>query len=224
MIRAYHAILTAYGFWLPNDPRGSWSTAVWAPHLRPYGKATKVTTDRSLAHRRHDHAWRLQAKTRLKYAPVQLTGVQARAVGRGFGQILQRLQLVAYACSILPDHVHLVTGIHPHNGKTLIGFLKRAATRQLIAEGLHPLAGYRRANGELPSPWTAGGWTIYLDADEQLRQRIRYVEENPVRASFRLQRWSFVSPFRGRREACDAPAWRPGLTWRKSVSRVAARS
>ncbi len=195
----YHLCFSAYGFWLPNDPRGSWSTAVWAPDLRRFGKATKVATSRSLAHRRHDDARRLQAKTHLKYPPVQLTGVQARAVGRGFGEILGRLQLVAYACSILPDHVHLVTGIHPRDGKTLIGFLKRAATRQLIAEGLHPLAQRRRANGELPSPWTVGGWVVYLDTEEQLRNRIQYVENNPVQAGFRVQRWSFVSPFRGRR-------------------------
>ena len=27
-VLAYHAIFTAYGFWLPNDPRGSWSSYV----------------------------------------------------------------------------------------------------------------------------------------------------------------------------------------------------
>ena len=25
---AYHVIITNYGFWLPNDPRGSWSDLV----------------------------------------------------------------------------------------------------------------------------------------------------------------------------------------------------
>jgi len=25
MVIAYHAIFSTYGFWLPNDPRGSWS-------------------------------------------------------------------------------------------------------------------------------------------------------------------------------------------------------
>ena len=25
MVHGYHVILAAYGFWLPNDPRGSWS-------------------------------------------------------------------------------------------------------------------------------------------------------------------------------------------------------
>jgi len=28
MVLGTHLILTAYGFWLPNDPRGSWSDFV----------------------------------------------------------------------------------------------------------------------------------------------------------------------------------------------------
>jgi len=30
MVIGFHVILTAYGFWLPNDPRGSWSEFVGA--------------------------------------------------------------------------------------------------------------------------------------------------------------------------------------------------
>ncbi len=105
---------------------------------------------------------------------------------------------IAVEIAILPEHVHLVAGIHPLDGKTLIGFLKRAATRQLIAEELHPLAQYRQTNGQLPSPWTAGGWVVYLDTEEQVRQRIHYVEENPARAGLRFQRWPFVFPWEGR--------------------------
>ncbi len=35
MIVAYHSIFCAYGFWLPNDPRGSWSDFVGAWELFP---------------------------------------------------------------------------------------------------------------------------------------------------------------------------------------------
>jgi hypothetical protein len=47
---AFHGIITAYGFWLPNDPRGSWSTWVGAWELfQAGGPATKVATTRSVA-------------------------------------------------------------------------------------------------------------------------------------------------------------------------------
>ena len=41
-VLAAHIIFTCYGFWLPNDPRGSWSEWVASWELLRYGKATKV--------------------------------------------------------------------------------------------------------------------------------------------------------------------------------------
>ena len=64
-VLAYHVVLTCYGFWLPNDPRGSWSQFVRAFELyRVGGPATKVQTDRSLAHVTHDHAGPAEGKSR----------------------------------------------------------------------------------------------------------------------------------------------------------------
>ncbi|HMP07718.1 MAG TPA: hypothetical protein PJ982_15310 [Lacipirellulaceae bacterium] len=42
-MRGIHAIFTAYGFWLPNDPRGSGSQRVKAQHIYDAGgDATRV--------------------------------------------------------------------------------------------------------------------------------------------------------------------------------------
>jgi hypothetical protein len=54
MIVAYHIIFSAYGFWLPNDPRGSWSDFIRSWELFRFGPATKTTARRSVAHREHD--------------------------------------------------------------------------------------------------------------------------------------------------------------------------
>jgi hypothetical protein len=42
MVIASHVVFACYGFWLPNEERGSWSTEVWAEHLRPFGEPTKT--------------------------------------------------------------------------------------------------------------------------------------------------------------------------------------
>src|SRR6478672_12031943 len=56
MVIATHVIISAHGFWLPNDPRGSWSDFVGAWELFRYGgRATKTTETRSLAGRSHDY-------------------------------------------------------------------------------------------------------------------------------------------------------------------------
>jgi hypothetical protein len=44
MIRGYHVIFGAYGFWLPNDPRGSWSEFVGSWELFRFGAATTTDT------------------------------------------------------------------------------------------------------------------------------------------------------------------------------------
>src|SRR4051794_38145201 len=77
MILGYHLVFGAYGFWLPNDPRGSGSWHVWAEHLRQFGPATRLE-DRSRSVARKDHDWRMRlaAKGRLKYPAVKFTGVQ----------------------------------------------------------------------------------------------------------------------------------------------------
>ncbi|MGB0768692.1 MAG: hypothetical protein ACPGYV_13410 [Phycisphaeraceae bacterium] len=49
MIQAYHLILSFYGFWLPNDERGSWSERVRKVELRRFGPASKVETRQSRA-------------------------------------------------------------------------------------------------------------------------------------------------------------------------------
>lgn len=80
---AYHVILCNYGFWLPNDPRGSWSRFVRAPNIARHGPATTVTTHRSLAGVAHDRAARLAAKRDMVRPAVEFTGQQASLVYRG---------------------------------------------------------------------------------------------------------------------------------------------
>jgi REP element-mobilizing transposase RayT len=197
-MRGMHLIFSTYGFWLPNDPRGSGSTRVRAQHIyEAGGEATKVHTTYSVANRPHDMRLRRAAKEALKYPAVESTGMQARAVGRGIAAICPKVGLVVHACAILPDHVHVVVAAHRLGGDEVIECLKRASTRGMNKEGLHPLQAFPRANGRLPSPWAGGGWKVYLDTPAEMRSRIRYVEQNPVRAGFPPQRWSFVVPYMG---------------------------
>ena len=194
----WHLIFSTYGFWLPNDERGSGSSRVRAQHIYDAGgEATKVHTTRSVAHRPHDVELRRLAKAALKYPAVVLSGVQARAVAQGIAAICPKIELAVHACAIMPDHVHVVAAANRFDGDELIACLKRAGTREMNREGLHPMRDHARANGRLPSPWAGGGWKVMLFSAERMRAAIRYVEENPVRAGYRRQKWSFVVPFEG---------------------------
>ena len=194
MILAYHSIFSAYGFWLPNDPRGSWSDFVRSWELFRFGKATKVDLRRSVARAEHDVALRLRAKRSLRYPPVAFTGPQARAVGWGFARAVGEADYVVHACSILPEHVYLVIARHRRSIQRIVGHLKARATQRLTAEGLHPLTEHARGDGTLPSPWARRGWNVYLDDPKHLRNAVRYVEANPIKEGSPRQRWSFVTP------------------------------
>lgn len=201
MVLGSHVVFGTYEFWLPNDPRGSWSDFVGAWALAQFGRATKTDSRRSLAGDAHDHAARRAAKRALKYPPVRFTGVQARAIGRGFARFVEKGAVVVWACSILPDHVHLVIARHRYKVEQIVNLLKGAATRQLICENLRPLAAFPTRTGRVPKAFARGHWSVFLDGEDDIRRSIRYVQNNPIREDKRVQRWSFVTPFEGGRAA-----------------------
>jgi REP element-mobilizing transposase RayT len=193
MVHGYHVIWGAYGFWLPNDPRGSWSDFVASWELARFGPAT-----RSIERRQVDlaqlQAWRAAAETALKYPTVHFTGAQARSIGRGFANAVRKSGFTIWACSVLPEHVHLVIARHTYKVEQIVNLLKGEATKSLKAESLHPLARYAERS-RIPSPWAEKQWKVYLDNEHAIEQAIAYVEANPEKEGKPRQSWPFVTPF-----------------------------
>jgi REP element-mobilizing transposase RayT len=187
VVIAYHVIFSTYGFWLPNDPRGSWSDFVGAWELVRFGKATKVSTTRSVAGAPHDCRLREQAKTALEHGCVAFTGQQALGVGRGFALAAKEGGYTVHACTILPEHVHVVIGHSPRSVGRIVGHLKGRATQHLAAAGLWPDTGR--------PVWGKKAWKVFLDSPERVQSAIAYVEANPEKEGKPRQRWSFVRPF-----------------------------
>ena len=80
MIHGCHVILPVYGFWLPNDPRGSWSAFVRKWELVRFGETTKSHERRSLDELSAEElARREAARKALQYPAVTLTGHQVAA-------------------------------------------------------------------------------------------------------------------------------------------------
>lgn len=195
MVLAYHVIFTCYGFWLPNDPRGSWSDFVRSWEMFLTGKATKTDERRSVAHRPHDQQRRRTQKATLKYEPVEFSGSQALSVVHGFQRAIDESGYVLHALSVMPRHVHGVVARHEHPAERVIGHLKGRATQQLLADGLHPFAEFRNAQGGVPSVWASRAWKVFLDSDQDILRAIAYVKQNPVKEGLRAQDWKVVTPY-----------------------------
>jgi REP element-mobilizing transposase RayT len=198
MVHGYHVIMPAYGFWLPNDPRGSWSDFVGKWELTRFGRTTKHLPRRTLEQLSPEEvALRDEARKSLKYPPVCFTGVQARAIAAGFAHAARRNGYTIWACAIMPEHTHLVIARHRYKVEQIANLLKGAATRELLKQGLHPLAKYAPPNECPPAMWAVNAWRAFLDSEEAIESAIGYVEENPLREGKPTQKWSFVTPFAG---------------------------
>jgi hypothetical protein len=193
---AFHLIISAYGFWLPNDPRGSWSDFVGSWELLKFGPATKVNDRRNYAKDSHDVALRRESKKALKYPPVRFNDSHRSAIAQGFARACDEATYICLACCIGHDHAHLVLKRHTRDIEVIAGHLKSNATRALTALNSHPLARHIGKRGGLPTPWSEGCWKVFIDDEAQLRGAIAYVERHPGKEGLPTQHWDFVRPNR----------------------------
>jgi hypothetical protein len=189
----FHVVACTYGFWLPNDERGSCSDFVRAPHLTKFGPPNPVDHNRSVARKPFDFQLRKLARESLRYPYVEFTNEQIAAVVRGVTREIERFGAApAYAFVQLRDHFHLVCGRCRYDIRRFAGRLKGAATRQLLAENLHPLAAYADRDGTIPSPWSVKPWVVYLFTDDDMTRSIDYANNNLRRSGLPEQRYPFL--------------------------------
>jgi REP element-mobilizing transposase RayT len=188
LVIAYHLIWTGYGWWLPNDPRGSGSTTVRSELLKEFGGIHHGRKQIQPASR-EVRSFYAKAHPLLQHS-VLIFNEQARnIVGEVFGQVMERERYTCYACAIMPDHVHLLIRKHKHLAEEMIEVLKESSRAELLDLGLAP---------EDHPVWTAGGgWKVFLEHPDEVRRTIRYIEKNPLEIRLPEQKWRFVKPYDG---------------------------
>jgi len=196
MVLAYHVILSAYGFWLPNDPRGSWSEWIRKFDLFRYGDATKVNTRNSVEHVPHDYQWRLEAKKELDYPPVKFSELQVQAIAQGFRNYIEKSGVTFWAVSILDDHLHCVYKRHRYESEKVNNLLKGELTKSLVQHGQHSFQEFARSGKAPPPCFGRKWWTVFIDSENHFLQSLPYVENNPEKEGKPRQSWDFVTPYR----------------------------
>ena len=178
MIIAYHIILTTYGTWLPNDPRGSYSKAVYDAELRTLGDVRYGRQDPQPEGNRLRRFW-TASRDKLARQAFFIDDSTREIIARGFARVVQRLGLTIRACAIMNDHVHLLSLRSKHRIEYVIGQFKSQATHAL----------------NLPdTPWTKGAWKVFIEDTETIASAARYIEMNPIKARREPQHWDFVTP------------------------------
>jgi REP element-mobilizing transposase RayT len=186
LVIAYHLVWTAYGSWLPNDPRGSGSRTVESELLAGLGEV-HVGRKKVQPPRREVREFYERAVELLKH-PVLLFEEQERLlIAEAFGEVIAAERYTCYACAVMPDHVHIVIRKHKDTAEEMAEKLMQASKARLIEakrrEPDHPI-------------WVGGTpWSDFLDHPTEVRRVIGYVERNPTKIGLPAQKWSFAKPY-----------------------------
>jgi REP element-mobilizing transposase RayT len=183
----YHLIWTAYGWWLPNDPRGSMSRFVCSEVIFELGNlhhGRKQVQPASRDIRRFYET----AQGKLKYPLLELELNDFAVLAQAFSEVMESERYTCYACAFMPDRVHLLIRKHKHLAEEMIEHLQNSTREAMQRSGArapdHPL-------------WGGPGWKVFLDMPDDIRRTIGYIEQNPVRIGRLKQRWDFVKAYDG---------------------------
>jgi len=187
LVVAYHLIWTAYGWWLPNDPRGSTSRGVadrriaqLGPHH--FGRRHRLPSLQAL-----DVFYR-EADGVLKSNRLPLGPDDIRCVAEGIAETIRARRYTCWACTIMPDHVHILIRKHRDKAEAMIEAFQAASRLRLSNAGLRPVG---------HPVWATGGWKGFLDHPDAVRRTIAYIENNPAKQRLPRQMWPFVVPYDG---------------------------
>lgn len=185
IIIAHHLIWTAYGWWLPNDPRGSSSHTIRNDIIADLGE---------LHHGRKNvqpvgptiRKFYEEAAAKLQHSLLTFDRQSVNTIAAAFSEVIERQRYTCYACAIMFDHAHLLIRKHKHTAEQMIEHFQASSRLRLRDANLRP------ANHPA---WGGPGWKVFLDHPDQVRRTIGYVEDNPIKMRQPRQTWNFVKRY-----------------------------
>ncbi len=134
VVIAHHLIWTAYGYWLPNDPRGSTSKTIACDviaelgslhfgrkRVQPSGREVKEFQDRSRAV--------------LKYPLLKFQVADFPLIADALTIVIREHNYTCYACAIMPDHVHVLIRKHKHVAEDMLEHFQTVSRLRLRNRG-----------------------------------------------------------------------------------------
>jgi hypothetical protein len=191
MVAGFHLIWTAYGWWLPNDPRGSSSHEIRVEQiadLGPLHQGRKAVQPPSRVIREfYDEARSVLKHPLLTFGPNDLT-----IIAGAFRKVILDQRYTCYGCSIMREHVHALIRKHKHHAETMIANLQAGSRAALIQAG--------RRSSDHPV-WGGPGWKVFQYTQADMRRIVDYIRGNPRKHGLPDQIWDFVKQYDG---------WMPG--------------
>lgn len=185
IVIAYHLIWVAYGWWLPNDPRGSTSKMIRNDVIGELG-ALYQGRKRVQPSGGELRTFYREAGERLEHELLKFDAHQHKVIAEAFEETIKEETYTCWACAVMPDHVHLVIRKHRHKAEEMMRNLQ-ARSRERMKREAHRSPSH--------PTWGGPGWKIFLDHPDDVWRTIRYVEDNPKKMGMPDQKWSFVRAY-----------------------------
>jgi REP element-mobilizing transposase RayT len=187
MVADYHLIWTAYGWWLPNDPRGSSSHEIRVERIANLGElhhGRKATQPSSVEIRRFYQ----EARHALQHDLLTFTEEEIGLLADSFAAVIKERGYICYACSLMPDQVHVLIRKHRDKAEEMIAYLQNKSRQTLLEARRRP---------ETHPVWGGPGWKVYLNTSEDMERIVEYIRMNPIKAGRPAQQWAFVKEYDG---------------------------
>src|SRR2546428_4348415 len=173
---------TAYGWWLPNDLRGSNSSYIASDVIAELGELHYGRKKIQPA------GWEIRrfyrnAGQALRFPLLTFSPIDVQIIAQSFADVIARERYTCYACAIMPNHIHAVNRKHKHTAEQMIENFQDASRAA-------PRAAGRRAQDH--PVWAQGGWKVFLDHPDDVWRTIPYVCQNPLKMHLPAQEWWFV--------------------------------
>jgi hypothetical protein len=161
MVIAHHLIWTAYGWWLPNDPRGSGSSSIHSDVLAELGEVHQGRKKVQPSGREIREFYK-KAAPLLKHELPTFEEEARSEIARAFEAAIASQNYTCWACAVMPDHVHILIRKHRHLAEDMAENLMQASRTRLAETGHraadHPVwIGARAGRCSSTSPTTSAG-------------------------------------------------------------------
>ena len=187
MVIAHHIVLTGYGHWLPNDPRGSMSLKTYAPELA-------ALAETHFGRREHQPSLAELKAFYRKAAPVLAHPIlwfnrpHRAALVDAMREAVRRERLTCYACAVLSNHVHVLVRRHRLEGREILVSLKdelhRAIRDANLAPPGHPV-------------FSEDSCVVFKNDPRAIRTCVQYINDNVPKHGQARVLYDFVQPYDG---------------------------
>ena len=125
----------------------------------------------------------------LKHPVLTFDDVDVTLLGKSFGQIIGERDYICHACTIMPDHVHMLIRRQCDRAEEMIAAFQETGRTDLIDAG---------KRSPTQPVWTAGpGWKTFINSRRQFEAEIGYIRQNPKKIGKPEQAWDFVTEYDG---------------------------